>query len=171
MQSDCCRVLALSFLLLTALASAQPGSGNVSGSDHDTNQNDTNQNRAQDQQAQEFSEQVVRVPLDDLRNGLEGHSLKITLQAFDGDKMDNYPKFTRDMQAFFDTYEAFRVHFKVLQSSGQGPRGAVLLNFDLEKTPVGGGPVVRKSAQVRFELEYGRQGWRIVRFQPREFLS
>jgi len=63
------------------------------------------------------------------------------------------------------------LHFKILQSSGQGPRGVVLLNFELEETPVGGGPVVRKSAQVRFELEDGQRGWRIVRFQPREFFS
>jgi len=160
-------------LILAAAPNFEAGATRQNASDQAPaeKKTDSKSDKQPDQVAPEFSEQATRAALGDLRDGLEGHSLKLMLRAFDGDRMPDYPRFARNLQAFFDSYEMFRMHFKILQSSGQGPRGAVLLDFELEETPVAGGPVVRKSRQVRFEMQYGQKGWRIVDFQPRGFFS
>ncbi len=120
-----------------------------------------------------FSETAANPVLADMREGLEGHSQRQMLSAFDGDKMDGYLSFEDQVQALFQKYESFRVHYRILQSSIEGARGVVLVDMQMEELPPREGTAapVRKDAQMRFELERGRKGWKIVDFRPREFFS
>jgi len=121
-----------------------------------------------------FSDDVARNVLNDLRDGLEGHSQRLMLSAFDGDKMDGYLTFEDQIQAMFDRYSEFRIHFRISQTSTEGPKGVILVDVELEEVPKStGGNVVpqRRNGQVRFELERGRKGWKIVDFSPRTFFS
>ena len=118
-----------------------------------------------------FSARVAEEVLGMVRDGLEGHSQRLMLSAFDGDKMDGYLTFEDQVQALFDRYEGFRAHFRIVQQSSEKGRGVVLAIFDLEELPRGGRAPLRKSEQVRFELERGRKGWRIVDYSPRDFFS
>ncbi len=119
-----------------------------------------------------FSDRVANDVLAQLRDGLEGHSQRLMLSAFDGDRMDGYLSFEDQIQAFFDKYDAFRVNYRIAQSAVEGPRGIVLVDFELEQIArAGNAPPQRKSAQLRFELERGKKGWRIVDFRPRAFFS
>src|SRR5512142_847707 len=63
-----------------------------------------------------FSDRVASSVLDDLRDGLEGHSQRLMLSAFDRDKMEGYLTFADQIQAFFQRYETFRVHYGIAQS-------------------------------------------------------
>jgi hypothetical protein len=47
----------------------------------------------------------------------------------------------------------------------------VLVDSELEETPQAGGPPSRKRSQLRFELEQGRKGWKVVDFRDRGFFS
>ena len=118
-----------------------------------------------------FSPQVVSDVLGMIRDGLEGHSQRLLLSAFDGDKMDGYLSFEDQIQSMFDRYDAFRVHYTILQQTVENGKGVVLAMFELEETPRNGGPLQRKNSQVRFELERGRKGWRVVDYNPRGFFS
>lgn len=119
-----------------------------------------------------FSEAAAQDVLGMLRDGLEGHSQRLMLSAFDDDKMDGYLAFEDQIQAFFNKYEGFTVHFRISQSTTEGAKGIVLADIEMEEIPRGGAaPPVRKQAQMRFELERGRKGWRIVDFRPRGFFS
>lgn len=119
-----------------------------------------------------FSEGVAGQVLGALRDGLEGHSQRRMLAVFDADKMDGYLTFEDQVQAFFDRYEAFRVHFRIAQTTVEGSRGVVLVDFEMEEIPRGGNqPPLRKNSQVRFEFERGRKGWKIVDFRPRGFFA
>ena len=118
-----------------------------------------------------FSARVAEEVLGMVRDGLEGHSQRLLLSAFDGDKMDGYLTFEDQVQALFDRYQGFRAHFRIVQQSSEKGRGVVLAIFDLEEMPRGGRAPLRKSEQVRFELERGRKGWRIVDYSPRGFFS
>lgn len=110
--------------------------------------------------------------LNKLRDGLEGHTPRLVLSAFDADKMGAYPEFENQIQAFFNRYESFRVYFRIVQSAAEGPKGVVLVDIQLEAIPPGAiSPPVRKNGQVRFALERGRKGWKIVDFNPRNFFS
>jgi len=119
-----------------------------------------------------FSAAVANSVLGDLRDGLEGHMQRLTLSVFDGDKMDGYLSFEDQIQALFDRYEGFRVHFRIAQTSIEGARGVVLADFEMEEIPRGAAaPPIRRHDQIRFELERGHKGWKIVDFRPRSFFS
>jgi hypothetical protein len=119
-----------------------------------------------------FSEAAVNSVLNDLRDGLEGHNQRRLLSAFDADKMDGYLEFEDQIQAFFNKYESFRVHFRILQTSTEGEKGIALVDAQLEAIPRSPTSVpIRRSEQLRLELERGRKGWKIVDFRPRNFFS
>jgi hypothetical protein len=118
-----------------------------------------------------FSDQVANTVLNDIRDGLEAHSQRLMLSAFDGDKMDGYLTFEDQIQAYFEHYEGFRVHFRIIQTSIEASKGIVLAEFEIEGSPRGGGPVMRRSNQIRFELERGKKGWKVVDFRPRAFFA
>jgi hypothetical protein len=119
-----------------------------------------------------FSTAVANSVMNDLRDGLEGHTQRLMLSAFDADKMDGYLRFENEIEAFFNRYESFRVYFRIVQSATEGPKGIVLVDIQLEEIPRGAtAPPIRKSGQIRFELERGRKGWKIVDFNPRNFFS
>ena len=121
--------------------------------------------------AEVFSTAVANSVLNDLRDGLEGHTQRLVLSAFDADKMDGYLEFEDQIEAFFNKYIAFTVWFKIAQTSIDGPKGIVLVDIQLEENPRGAAPPVRKNGQMRFELERGKKGWKIVDFSPRNFFS
>ncbi len=118
-----------------------------------------------------FSTAVANNVLGDLRDGLEGHSQRLMLSAFDQDKMEGYLSFEDQIEAMFARYDAFRVHFRIAQSNIEGPKGVVLVDFEMEEMPRSGGAPQRRQGQLRFEMERGRKGWKIVDFTPRGFFS
>ncbi len=119
-----------------------------------------------------FSTAVANSVLNDLRDGLEGHTQRLMLSAFDADKMDGYLQFEDQIEAFFNKYTSFNVYFRIAQSSTDGPKGIVLVDIQLEEIPRGNAsPPIRKNGQMRFELERGKKGWKIVDFSPRNFFS
>lgn len=118
-----------------------------------------------------FSTAVANTVLGDLRGGLEGHSQRLMLSAFDQDKMEGYLTFDNQIAAMFAKYDSFRVHYRITQSNIEGAKGVVLVDFEMEEMPRSGGAPQRRQGQVRFEMERGRKGWKIVDFTPRGFFS
>jgi hypothetical protein len=121
--------------------------------------------------ASEFSEAVANEVLAQVRNGIEARNQRLVLSAFDREKFGGYLGFEDQLQGFFEKYESFRTYFRVLQTSVEGGKGVVLAEFDIECTPVGGGAAMRRNNQLRFELQKGSRGWKIVDMRPRGFLS
>ena len=119
-----------------------------------------------------FTDAVANSVLSDLRDGLEGHSSRLMLSAFDSEKMDGYLSFEDQIESFFQRYEAFRVHYRISQSTVEGPKGVVLVDWEMEEIPSGGNaPPQRRNGQIRFVLERGKKGWKIVDFNPRGIFS
>ena len=118
-----------------------------------------------------FTERIANDVIGRVRDGLEGHSRRLMLSAFDDDKMDGYLSFEDQIDSFFNRYDGFRVHFRIVNVAIEGQRGVVLVDAEMEESPSGGGAPLRKRAQLRFELELGRKGWRIVDVRDRNFFS
>lgn len=118
-----------------------------------------------------FDEGAAAATLGIIRDGLEGHSQRRFLAAFDGDKMDSFLTFEDQIEAYFTRYESFRVTVRIIQTSVESNRGIILAEFQLENTPRGGGRISRRQGQLRFELESSPKGWKIVDFNPRGFFS
>jgi len=187
------------FLLLVAwgVASAAQNSGSSSSAPQNPNDSSGQQQQPPPQQQQQpppdqskkkkdkkdkgsqdvvntevFSTAVANSVLNDLRDGLEGHTQRLMLSAFDADKMDGYLQFEDQIEAFFNKYTSFNVYFRIAQSATEGPKGIVLVDIQLEEIPRGNAsPPIRKNGQMRFELERGKKGWKIVDFSPRNFFS
>jgi hypothetical protein len=118
-----------------------------------------------------FTERIAEDVIGRIREGLEGHSRRLMLSAFDAEKMDGYLAFEDQIDSFFSRYEAFRVQFRIANVAIEGQKGIVLVDAELEQTPVAGGTALRKRSQLRFELELGRKGWRVVDVRDRNFFS
>lgn len=160
-------------------------SGAQNQQDQSQNQNDKDQNKkdkkkkkkdkgsADDVTAAEvFSDAVAQNVLQQLTDGLEGHSQRLMLSAFDDNKMDGYLNFEDQIEAFFQKYDSFRVHFRIVQATTEGDKGVVLVDIQMEGLPRSGNTQpVRKEDQMRFEMERGKKGWKIVDLRPRTFFS
>ena len=118
-----------------------------------------------------FDERAAATVLGTIRDGLEGHSQRRLLSAFDAAKMDGYRTFEDQLDAYFTSYEGFRVTFRILRISEENNRGILLADFQVENEPRGGGRSSRREGQLRFELERGANGLKIVDFGPRNFFS
>lgn len=118
-----------------------------------------------------FSERVADDVIGRIRDGLEGHSRRLLLSAFDDYKMDGYLSFEDQIDAFFDRYSGFRVQFRILNVTVEGNKGIVNLDAEIEEIPTAGGAPQRKQGSLRLELEQGKKGWRVVDFRDRSFFS
>lgn len=119
-----------------------------------------------------FSDAVAQDVIQQLTDGLEGHSERLMLSTFDDNKMDGYLNFEDQIEAFFQKYDSFRVHFRIDQATTEGDKGVVLVDIQMEEIPrSANGQPVRKSDQMRFEMERGKKGWKIVDLRPRTFFS
>lgn len=122
--------------------------------------------------AREFSNDVVSRLMQQVTQGLITHNQGQMLSAFDPARMKNYAQFRDNLAALFAKYENFRAAYRLRQSWPQGERGVIIAEFELEGSPLEeGSPPFRRSAQLRFEFERGRKGWRIVDVEPRGFFS
>jgi len=175
MRSPASCLLIVCFLPLawgTAPAAQNPGSPGEPQNESSDKKGKEKKGSQDALNAEAFSTAVANRVLNHLRDGLEGHTPRRMLAAFDADKMDGYLEFRDQIQAFFNRYESFRVYFRIVQSAGEGGKGVALVDIQLEAVPLSTiSPPVRRNGQVRFELERGRKGWKIVDFNPRNFFS
>jgi hypothetical protein len=121
---------------------------------------------------EDFSDAVAARLLQQVTQGFITNNQGQVLSAFNAARMKNYARFRGNIAALFGQYESFRAAYRLRQSWPQGQRGVVLVDFELEGTPLEeGSPPFRHNSQLRFEFERGREGWKIVDVAPRSFFS
>jgi hypothetical protein len=166
------RVLSVASFILLAFVlpvAAQAPSGDSAQANGDAKTNSQNQ-KAAPEDATGFDERAAAKVLGTIRDGLESRSQRRLLSVFDAGKMDGFLTFEDQIDAFFNRYESFRVTIRIIQTSEENNRGVILAEFQLENESRGG-YVSRRQGQLRFELERGVKGWKIVDFNPRDFFS
>ena len=120
----------------------------------------------------EFNNEVASRLLEQVTQGFVTSNRGQVLSAFDAARMKNYTQFRDSIVTLFAKYESFRAAYRLRQSWPQGDHGVVMVEFELEGTPLNEGALpFRRSAQLRFEFQRGRKGWRIVDVAPRDFFS
>jgi hypothetical protein len=118
----------------------------------------------------EFSEDVAKQVLSQIRQGLQGHNPQGMLAAFDKERMDGYYAVEDRLYSYFNRYDSFSAFFRILQISPEKDRGVALTEWQIEAAPASG-PPVRREGQVKFEFAVGKDGWKIVDFTPRDFFQ
>ena len=120
----------------------------------------------------EFAERVVDGLLRNLRQGLEGRLDRLFLSSFSSERMSGYLGFKDQVQQFLGAYDAFRVHYRIVQSRVEGTHASAIVEFQMEAIPVAGnGTPMRREQQIQLELERSKKGWKIVDLRPREFFA
>lgn len=117
-----------------------------------------------------FSQAVANDVLGQVRDGLEGHSPRLMLGAFDEDDMPGYLSFEDQIEALFQRYDSFRVHYRISNSTIEGNKGIVMVDWQMEEIGREGSPQ-RREGQIRFEFMRTKKGWKISDFNPRGILS
>ncbi len=165
-------MLFLLFLALTTSVFAQQSS-----QDQKTNQEQEQKNankgvqeKKDAQDTAESSRLAVEGVFRQIRDGLEGHSQRAMLRAFDGERMEGFLSFQDQLESFFSEYSDLRVNIRIVQSTIENDKAAVTANFTLEETSRAG-QTTRKEGRLSFELEHTKKGWKIVDFSPRNFFS
>ena len=118
-----------------------------------------------------FTPETAVKLMDQMLHGLQSHNQSQFLSAFDPEFMTNYGQFSGQIEALFTQYDNFSGRYHVRQAGDNPDHPLVLVQFDLEASPVVAGAPLRKSAQVRFEFGRGKRGWKIVNLTPRGFFS
>ncbi len=118
----------------------------------------------------EFSEDVAKQVLGQIRQGLQGHNSRQMLAVFDKENMNGYYALEDRLYSYFNQYDSFSAFFRILQSSTEKDRGVALAEWQVEATPRSG-PPVRREGQVKFEFAAGKDGWKVVDFAPRDFFQ
>lgn len=121
--------------------------------------------------AEVFSQATANDVLGQVRDGLEGHSSRLMLGAFDEDEMPGYLSFEDQIEALFQRYDSFRVHYRISNSTIEGNKGIVMVDWEMEEIPRDGNNPQRRAGQIRFEFLRTRKGWKISDFNPRGMFS
>ena len=106
--------------------------------------------------------------LNQIAEGLQGHSSNKILNAFDLPRMDGGATFKAQITAFLNQYETIRVHFKLVEVKD----GTAIVNAELDATPRDSlTPPEHTRLQLTFSADNGSGGWKFVDVQPRGFFS
>ncbi|HEY6252639.1 MAG TPA: hypothetical protein VI685_22000 [Candidatus Angelobacter sp.] len=115
-----------------------------------------------------FTEEVAARLLSQMAEGLQGHSQKKMLSAFDLARMDGGATFKEQITAFFNQYETIRVHFKLIEVKDD----TAVVDAELDGTPHDAiTPPEHKRMQLTFTAGKGADGWKFIDVQPRMFFT
>ena len=119
-----------------------------------------------------FSDQVMNRVLHDFQKGMQDHSSRRVLSGFDASHMEGYLQVEGQIEQLFNRYDTFHIHYRILQTSLEGQKGMATVEMQLEADPrQDGAPSLRRDGQIHFELLRNEKDWKIVDFQPRDFLT
>ena len=125
-------------------------------------------NSQSQEQFSAFTEADAAKLLGQVAEGLQGHSPKKMLSAFDLARMDGAAAFKEQITAFFNQYETIRVHFKLVEVKD----GTAVVNAELDGTPRDAiTPPEHKRVRLTFTAGNGADGWKFIDVQPRGFFS
>lgn len=106
--------------------------------------------------------------LDQVAEGLRGHSARKLLSAFDLSHMEDGPLFAEQITAFFNQYDSIRVHFKLTEVK----ENVAIVDAEMDATPHdSANPPEHKTVELHLSAEKTHGGWRFIDVQPRDFFS
>jgi hypothetical protein len=119
-----------------------------------------------------FTERVAAGLLDQVKQGLEGHMAKKTLDSFDLSRMGGGAAFKNQIAAFLNQYESIRFRFNLLETSTNGAEATAVVDVEMEENLPGDvSAPIHKHAQLRFVAQNSPKGWKFTGVEPRSFFS
>jgi hypothetical protein len=120
----------------------------------------------------DLNDQVIRDVFGPLQRGMEGHNLYQVLAVFDEQQMHDYAQLRDRLRSFFGQYDAMRFRYQLLQVTSEKNRGSAVADIEMEATPADESqPILRRDIQMRFQMNLGSKGWKLVGFAPADFFA
>jgi hypothetical protein len=115
-----------------------------------------------------FTVEAASKLLAQVAKGLQGHSERTMLGAFDLSLMEQGPIFKQQITALFEQYDDIRVRFKLEEIKDN----VALVDAEIDQTPRNDAdPPRHKTAELRFTGAETADGWKFIDVQPRSFFS
>lgn len=120
----------------------------------------------------DLNDQIIRDVLGPLQRGMESHNLVQVLAIFDQQQTTDYAQIRDQLRAFFDQYDAIHFRYQLLQATSDKNHGSAVAEIEMDATPADPSQVtLRRDTQMRFRMDLGRKGWRLVGFSPADFFA
>ena len=120
----------------------------------------------------DLNDEVIRDVFGPLQRAIEGHNLDQVLAIFDQQGTPDYAQVRDQLRAFFDQYDAIRFRYQLLQVTSDKNHGSAVAEIEMDATPADPSLVtLRRDIQMRFHLDLGRKGWKLVGFSPADFFA
>jgi len=124
------------------------------------------------QQPLDLQEQIAHDVLEPLQAGIQTRNPTQVLSVFDADSFPDFAQFRDRLRAFLDTNAVLQFRYKILQAESEGDKAAITCEADVDATPLDQGQTpVRRSTQLRLELQQTAKGWQISSLSPGNFFS
>lgn len=118
-----------------------------------------------------LSDQVIQDILEPIRSGLEGQNVQQVMSAFERQGPD-YGNTRDQLGALFQMYNQIRFRYQILQVTSDKGHGSATAEFQMDALPYDVTQVaVRRSVQMRLQIQHGANGWKIVGLTPPDFFS
>lgn len=115
-----------------------------------------------------FTDAAAAKLLEQMAEGLQGHSARKMLNAFDLSRMDGGPLFKEQITAFFNQYDSIRVHFKLVEVK----ENDAIVDAEIDETPRDpANPPQHKTVELHLTGTKVQAGWKFIDVQPRSFFS
>lgn len=115
-----------------------------------------------------FTVEAASKLLAQVAKGLQGHSERTMLGAFDLSLMEEGPTFQQQITALFEQYDDIRVRFKLEEIKDN----VAIVDAEIDQTPRNDAdPPRHKTAELRFTGAETADGWKFIDVQPRSFFS
>ena len=123
-------------------------------------------------EAPEFSAEVGEAVLARLRAGFQDHNAEQVVSLFERSRLAGWAEMRERLENRMASYDSFRMGYHMVSATGEGARGTVVAEVELESVAQAGVTAPEhRSATLHLTLERGAKGWRIVDYSPRGFFT
>ncbi len=125
-----------------------------------------------DEEELDLNDQVIRDVFGPLQRGMQSHNLYQVLATFDEQGTSDYAQIRDQLRAFFYQYDEIRFRYKLLQVTSDKDHASAVAEVQVDATPADPSQVtLRRETQMRFRMNLGHKGWRLVGFSPPDFFT
>lgn len=114
---------------------------------------------------------AIRMVVDDLQDGFEGHSSQRVVGSLDQSFYD-YPRFEDQVTQFLEQNSEIRLYFRDATTEVKGDKATVIVDAEMAfSTKAAPSKEQMRRQRVQFDFVRTDKGWKIYEISPRSFFT
>jgi hypothetical protein len=169
----------LGLLLAVGVETACPQDQSSSSQQNQEKKTDKKKSKKKEQASSSSSEtdaaardrRAIRMVVDDLQDGFEGHSPQRVSNSLDQSFYD-YPHFEDQVTQFLEQNSEIRLYFRDATTEVKGDKATVIVDAEMAfSTKAAPSKEQMRRARVQFDFIRTDKGWKIYEISPRSFFT